>query len=87
MCIRDSQLAGKVGSKTHTSRVKALRTHIPYLRVIARSNPEMAKKVAEGFELTDEELNLLSGVEPTVTSSARSYRSRRSGARYRRRRR
>ena len=82
-----NQLAGKVGSKTHTSRVKALRTHIPYLRVIARSNPEMAKKVAEGFELTDEELNLLSGVEPTVTSSARSYRSRRSGARYRRRRR
>ncbi|RJS74105.1 replication factor C large subunit [Candidatus Bathyarchaeota archaeon] len=80
-----NQLAGKVGSKTHTSRVKTLRMHIPYLRVIAKSNPEMAKKVAESLELTDEELNLLSGVEPTVTTSARSYRSRSRRSRRRRR--
>lgn len=73
------QLAGKVGSKTHTSRAKALRMHIPYLRVIVRTNPEMAKKIAASLGLTDEELNLLKGEErpqAVEASKPRGLRSR-----------
>ncbi len=47
-------IAGKIGKKCHVSSNEALRSYIPYLKVIIEANPEEGAKLARWFDLGPE---------------------------------
>lgn len=68
-------LAAKIASKTHASRVKAVREYLPYLKAIAVLNPSLCEKVGKNLGLTEEEFRVLRGLkeEPSEKPSKAKY--------------
>lgn len=56
-------LAAKIASKTHASRVKAVREYLPYLKAIAVLNPSLCEKIGKNLGLTEEEFGVLGGLK------------------------
>lgn len=68
-------LAAKIASKTHASRVKAVREYLPYLKSIAVLNPSLCEKIGKNLGLTEEEFRVLRGLkeEPSEKPSKAKY--------------
>lgn len=56
-------LAAKIASKTHASRVKAVREYLPYLKAIAVLNQSLCEKIGKNLGLTEEEFSVLGGLK------------------------
>jgi replication factor C large subunit len=52
-------LAAKIASKTHASKAKVVREHLPYLKAIAFLNPNLCEKICKDLGLTEEEFSIL----------------------------
>ena len=52
-------IASKIAGKTHTSSKRALQDTLPYLSVIFKKNRKEAQKLAESFDLNNDEIDWL----------------------------
>jgi len=57
--MKKKAIAEKIASKIHSSKKTTVRDTIPYLKIIAKHDAKMRNKMAEEFELSEEEVTWL----------------------------